>query len=66
MCNREDFCISQEIIIFALILVCNHMMNDIRIEDYNYDLPDHRIAKYPLKERDGSKLLQYKNTEVSE
>ena len=66
MCNREDFCISQEIIIFAFILECNHMMNDIRIEDYNYDLPDHRIAKYPLKERDGSKLLQYKNSEVSE
>ena len=66
MCTREDFCISQEIIIFAFILECNHMMNDIRIEDYNYDLPDHRIAKYPLKERDGSKLLQYKNSEVSE
>jgi S-adenosylmethionine:tRNA ribosyltransferase-isomerase len=32
---------------------------DIRIEDYNYELPDERIAKYPMNERDGSKLLLY-------
>lgn len=37
---------------------------EIRIEDYNYDLPDERIAKYPLKERDSSKLLVYKNGEI--
>lgn len=37
---------------------------DIRIEDYNYDLPDHRIAKYPLSERDASKLLVYKNKNI--
>lgn len=35
------------------------MLPDIRIEDYNYSLPDERIAKYPLKDRDGSKLLVY-------
>lgn len=29
----------------------------IRIEDYNYNLPDERIAKYPLEERDHSQLL---------
>lgn len=29
----------------------------IRIEDYNYDLPDNRIAKFPLMQRDHSKLL---------
>lgn len=33
----------------------------INIEDYNYELPEHRIAKYPLKGRDLSKLLYYKN-----
>ena len=38
----------------------------IRIEDYNYDLPDERIAKYPLKERDHSKLLVYNHGEVSD
>ena len=35
------------------------MIPEIRIEDYNYPLPDERIAKYPLSERDGSKLLYY-------
>ena len=38
----------------------------IYIADYNYDLPDERIAKYPLAERDHSKLLIYRNGEVSE
>ena len=33
---------------------------DIRIEDYNYELPDERIAKFPLERRDQSKLLLYK------
>ncbi|MBE6233837.1 MAG: S-adenosylmethionine:tRNA ribosyltransferase-isomerase [Bacteroidales bacterium] len=42
------------------------MIPEIRIEDYNYPLPDERIAKYPLSERDGSKLLVYRNEEVSE
>lgn len=37
------------------------MIPEIRIEDYNYILPDERIAKYPLHERDLSKLLQYKD-----
>lgn len=35
------------------------MIPDIRIEDYNYPLPDERIAKYPLAERDSSYLLHY-------
>ncbi len=38
---------------------------NIRIEDYSYQLPDERIAKYPLTERDQSQLLVYKNGEVS-
>ena len=32
----------------------------IRLEDFHYDLPDERIAKYPLNPRDSSKLLIYK------
>ncbi len=35
-------------------------MEPIYIADYNYPLPDERIAKYPLAERDHSKLLVYK------
>lgn len=41
------------------------MIPEIRIEDFNYNLPDERIAKYPLPCRDGSKLLVYKDREVS-
>ena len=38
----------------------------IRISNYNYDLPDTRIAKYPLAQRDHSKLLLYKHGKLSE
>ena len=38
----------------------------IHIKDYNYALPDERIAKFPLAQRDHSKLLLYKHGEVSE
>jgi S-adenosylmethionine:tRNA ribosyltransferase-isomerase len=38
----------------------------LSISDYTYDLPDERIAKYPLRERDLSKLLIYKNGEIKE
>ena len=41
-------------------------MKPIYIADYNYPLPDERIAKYPLAERDHSKLLVYRNGQVSE
>ena len=42
------------------------MIPEIHIEDYNYALEDSRIAKYPLPERDSSKLLHYKDGKVSE
>lgn len=38
----------------------------IQIKDYNYSLPDDRIAKYPLPERDSSKLLLYRHGDISE
>ena len=44
-------------------------MNDVKhisIEAYDYPLPDDRIAKYPLAERDASKLLVLKDNEISE
>jgi S-adenosylmethionine:tRNA ribosyltransferase-isomerase len=40
-------------------------MIEINIEDYNYDLPTEKIAQYPLRERDESKLLLYKNKRIS-
>ena len=39
---------------------------NIRISDYNYELPDERIAKYPLARRDQSKLLIYDKGRVGE
>ena len=38
----------------------------IYIDEYDYPLPDERIAKYPLAQRDLSKLLVYKNAEILE
>ena len=38
----------------------------IHISDYNYPLPDERIAKFPIAQRDHSKLLLYKHGEVGE
>lgn len=38
----------------------------IRISDYNYPLPDERIAKFPIAQRDHSKLLVYRQGEVRE
>lgn len=37
------------------------MIPEIRIEEFNYNLPEERIAKYPLPVRDASKLLYYKD-----
>jgi S-adenosylmethionine:tRNA ribosyltransferase-isomerase len=36
-------------------------IKEIRIEDFDYNLPDERIAKYPLEERDSSNLLYWRN-----
>ena len=38
----------------------------IRIEEFNYPLPDERIAKFPLTKRDESKLLVYRNGKIDE
>lgn len=39
---------------------------DIAIEEYDYALPNERIAKFPLANRDESKLLVYKNNSFEE
>lgn len=38
----------------------------IYIDEYDYSLPDERIAKFPLLRRDASKLLVYKNSTIKE
>ena len=38
----------------------------IKINDYNYPLPDERIAKFPMTERDHSRLLVYRGGQVSD
>ena len=41
------------------------LMRDIDINDYDYDLPEERIAQYPVNERDMSQLLIYKGDKIS-
>lgn len=41
-------------------------LENIKISDYVYKLPENRIAKHPLPNRDHSKLLIYKNGEISD
>jgi len=38
----------------------------IEIADFDYNLPDEKIAKYPLEQRHNSKLLIYKDNQISE
>jgi S-adenosylmethionine:tRNA ribosyltransferase-isomerase len=38
----------------------------LSIKDFTYSLPEERIAKYPLAERDASKLLIYKEENIAE
>ena len=55
---------------FALILRLHLKLKtlpdyrNIKINDYSYPLPEERIAKYPLAERDGSKLLVWKKGRI--
>ena len=44
----------------------NKQTRHIAIDEFDYPLPDERIAKFPLAERDSSKLLLYRGGEVSE
>src|SRR4051812_43784989 len=39
---------------------------NLSIKDFTYPLPEEKIAKYPLPERDTSKLLVFKNHEIKQ
>jgi len=43
-----------------------HDIKKIQIDEYNYPLPEHRIARYPLAQRDASKLLVAHGKFISE
>jgi S-adenosylmethionine:tRNA ribosyltransferase-isomerase len=44
----------------------NTFPEDLSISDFGYDLPDEKIARYPLEQRDGSKLLVWKAGRIEE
>ena len=43
----------------------NELIRNIRINEYDYELPEERIAQYPVDERDKSQLLVYRNGKIS-
>jgi len=62
----KSLCISDFfIIILSLPKFLKMDIKKIQIEDYFYDLPNEKIAKYPLKKREDSKLLIYKSGRIS-
>jgi S-adenosylmethionine:tRNA ribosyltransferase-isomerase len=50
---------------FSLIFAAMHP-SQLQIKDFTYELPDERIARYPLAERDLSKLLIYEEGTIRE
>jgi S-adenosylmethionine:tRNA ribosyltransferase-isomerase len=42
-----------------------YQIGELQISHFNYDLPDDKIARYPLSQRDTSKLLLYRNAQLS-
>lgn len=45
---------------------CRMNRHELKTVDFVYELPEERIAKYPLKNRNDSKLLVYKNSTIKE
>lgn len=57
--------------LFFIFAFHKYLMNmqspkNIQIQDFSYHLPDEKIAKFPLPQRDESKLLVYQNEEINE
>lgn len=50
---------------FKFVLLHPMHPKELKISDFSYFLPEERIAKFPLSERDESKLLVYRNGEIT-
>ena len=61
---RKSRAIGVNLVSFSYL--CPTMERHIDINDYCYELPDERIAKFPLEERTSSKLLVYDNGNIIE
>ena len=61
---RKSHAIGVNLVSFSYL--CPTMERHIDINDYCYELPDERIAKFPLEERTSSKLLVYDNGNIIE
>lgn len=59
-------CIRTKLAKFAALKTIMMIKPEIHIADYTYPLPDERIAKYPLTERDQSKLLVYQQEVIKQ
>jgi S-adenosylmethionine:tRNA ribosyltransferase-isomerase len=70
----DKLLISQILILKAELLqisqfavpMLNFPPKQLAIADFTYDLPENRISRFPLADRDASKLLIYKNGNISE
>src|SRR6185437_13763031 len=51
---------------FFFCFLCKMHPKNLSIKDFDYALPEEKIAVYPLLQRDQSKLLIYKNAKISE
>jgi len=55
-----------KILLIKYLEVLKHQFDSIKTSDFDYNLPDGKIAKHPLSERDNSKLLIYNPAGISE
>ncbi len=57
---------SYPLIKILLLPLPNMHPKDLQIKDFTYELPDASIARYPLAERDQSKLLVYADKKIKQ
>lgn len=64
--HRINSSLPQKILLLLRISNMEESHKNIQISDFNYPLPDDRIAKYPLSERDQSKLLTWNKGKIGQ